>query len=206
MTIHDIFSRLEKQCADSLDSIAFVNKSEYLSTEELKRIQDLVVRQAFVSVFTEWEHFLEDATIAYSLGEPSIKGGLPKRYILPTDKDHADRLIKGTASYPDWSKMDVVKRLEKALFENGEPFIRALNGFASKYTDMKKVRNVIVHNSINSREEFNTLVRNALNVASVGLTPTEFLLSKKNSDHAFYRLYITHILNAARMISEYENT
>ena len=206
MTIHDIFSRLEKQCSDSLDSIAFVNKTEYLTTDELKRIQDLVVRQAFVSVFTEWEHFLEDATISYSLGQPSKKGGLPKRYIFPIDEDHADSLIKGTASYPDWSKMDVVKRLEKALFENGEPFVRALNGFSSKYTDMKKVRNVIVHNSINSREDFNTLVRTALNAASVGLTPTEFLLSRKNSDPAFYRLYITHILNAARMISEYENT
>ncbi len=47
------------------------------------------------------------------------------------------------------------------------------------YADMRKVRNVIVHNSINSREEFNTLVRNALNVASVGLTPTEFFYQRK---------------------------
>ena len=58
---------------------------------------------------------------------------------------------------------------------------------------------------VNSRDEFDTLVRNALSVASVGLSPTEFLLSKKKRDDpVFYKFYITHIQNAAKLISEYE--
>lgn len=204
MTIQDVFSRLDRQCSDSLSVISLVNTPEYLSSDNKKTIQDLVVKQAFLSVFTEWEHFLEETTIAYSLDEPSIEGDKPKRYIFPIDKDHADSLIKGVSSYPDWSNMDTIKKLESSLFENGEPFLGALNGFSSKYAEMKKVRNVIVHNSIKSRDEFDTLVRNVLNVASVGITPTEFLLSKKGNNPAFYRSYITHIKNASMQIAHYK--
>ncbi len=204
MSIQDIYSKLEKQCKDSLSSISLVNKPEYLVTDDAKRIQDLVVKQAFLSVFTEWEHFLEDSTIAYSLGEQSTEGDFPTRYILPIDKDHADSLIKGAASYPDWSNMDMIKKLEMSLFENGEPYLSALNGFSSKYKEMKKVRNVIVHNSIKSRDEFDDLVRSVLSVSSVGITPSEFLLSKKKNSPIFYRLYISYIQNAGKQIASYK--
>ena len=205
MTIQDISTRLQKQCDESLESISVVKKAVFLSTEKLKLIQDLVVKQAFLSVCTEWEHFLEDATVAYALGELSVKGFAPTKYISPLNGDHADRLIKGTANYPDWSNMELVKRVEINLFKDGEPFNSALNGFSATYSEIKKVRNVIVHNSIKSRDEFDSLVRTALSVASVGISPTEFLLSPQGSSGLlFYKFYIVHIQNAARLISEYE--
>lgn len=204
MTISEIFTNLDKQCNLSISSIDFVNKSEYLATEKLKNVRDMVVKQAFISVFTEWEHFLENSTIAYALGEHSIKGHLPVRYILPKDEEHANQLIKGTSSYPDWSKMEIVIKLEESLFEGGVPYKEALQGFSSKFKEIKKVRNYIVHNSIKSSEEFDSLVRTALRASSVGISPTEFLLSKKNSTPFFYEVYITHIHNAARKIAEYE--
>ena len=204
MTIMEILTRLETQCDSSITCIDLVNKSEYIATQEKKNIRDMVVKQAFVSVFTEWEHFLENSTIAYSLGEKSNKGFRPICYILPKDADHANQLIKGTATYPDWSKMDYVIKLEEALFEGGTPYKEALGGFSSKYKDMQRVRNHIVHNSYKSTQEFNTLVRNALRASAVGISPTDFLLSKKNNNPFFYNLYITHIRNAAKLIAEYE--
>lgn len=204
MTIREIFQSLDDQCTGSLNAIASVNTPHYVSTDELKAIRDLVVKQAFVSVFTEWEHFLENATIAYALGELSIAGYSPDKYISPIDEDHVNQLAKGASSYPDWSKTEMVLNLEKAFFKDGEPFISAINGFASKYKDMKKVRNYIVHNSIKSRDAFDSLVRTVLSAASVGISPTEFLLSrKKRDDPYFYDLYITHIRNAATFISNY---
>lgn len=206
MTVQNIFRRLSEQCNESLSSIDAVNDAHYLSTPELRTIRDLVVKQAFVSAYTEWEHFLEDITIAYSLGQNSLNGSCPQRYVLPTDKDHAEQLIKSSTSYFDWSKVDDVLKLEKSFFHDGAPFATAINGFKSKYNDMKKVRNVIVHNSIKSRGEFDTLVRNALRASAVGLSPVEFLLSKKNNNPFFYRMYITHILNAATLIASFVPT
>ena len=203
MTIQNIFQSLETQCTNSLNAIGSVNNAHYLSTDELRNIRDLVVKQAFVSVFTEWEHFLENATIAYTLGETSLAGHTPPKYVSPLDEDHANQLIKGASTYPDWSKMDVVLNLEKAFFDGGEPFTSAIQGFKSKYNEMKKVRNVIVHNSLKSRDEFDTLVRTALRAAAVGITPVEFLLSQKGSSPYFYNVYITHIRNAANRIANY---
>ena len=195
---------MEKQCDLSIWSIVSVNKPQYLETDETKNIRDMVVKQSFVSVFTEWEHFLENSTIAYALVETSVKGYSLTRYILPRDEEHANQIIKGTSAYPDWSKMEVVVKLTESLFEAGEPFKEALQGFSSKYKEMKKVRNLIVHNSLKSVDEFNSLVRTALRASSVGISATEFLLSKKNNNPFFYEIYITHLRNAAKKIAEYE--
>lgn len=179
MTISEILASMERQCDLSISSIVSVNKPQYLATDEMKNIRDMVIKQSFVSVFTEWEHFLENSTIAYALGEPSIKGHSLIRYILPIDEDHANQLIKGTATYPDWSKMEIVIKLTESFFKDGKPYKEVLQGFSSKYKEMKKVRNLIVHNSLKSVDEFNSLVRTALRASSVGISVTEFLLSKK---------------------------
>lgn len=203
MAIQSILQRLITQCDESIRSINIVNDAHYLSTDDLKTIRDMVVKQAFVSVYTEWEHFLEDVTIAYSLGGVNPNGYSPHRFVLPQDEDHADQLIKSSTAYFDWSKLEDVVKLEKSFFRDGEPFVAAINGFKSKYNEMKKVRNFIVHNSIKSREQFDSLVRTALRASAVGITPVEFLLSKKNSDPFFYNIYITHIKNAATLIANF---
>lgn len=203
MTIQEIFQTLVDQCDESISIIGKVNNSHYLTTPELKTIRDMVVKQAFLSVFTEWEHFLENATVAYALGEVSIAGHAPTKYVSPLDEEHANQLIRGTSTYPDWSKTEQVIKIEKAFFENGEPFVSAIQRFQSKYEEMKKVRNHIVHNSIKSRGEFDSLVRMALRAASVGISPVDFLLSQKNREPYFYVIYITHIKNAATLIANY---
>lgn len=204
MTIQTIYQDLDNECTAAMAAIDSVNNAHYLSTDELKTIRNLVVKQAFVSVFTEWEHFLENSTAAYALGELSIAGHAPVKYISPIDVDHVNQLAKGASTYPDWSKTEVVLKLEQAFFKGGEPYTSAIQGFASKYKDMKKVRNVIVHNSIKSREEFDSLVRNALRASAVGISPSEFLLSRKTGhDPYFYEMYITYIRNAATLISQY---
>ena len=205
MTIPEIFTVLEKQCDDSLKIIDTVNKPEYLETDEKKTIRDLVVMQAFMRVFNAWEQFLENSTKAYALGEKSLLGYSPPKYVNPLDEDHADRLIKGTNTYPDWTDAEKVLKIETAFFENGEPYTTALNGFSSKYKEIKKVRNEIAHNSKNSKDEFDTLVRNVLRASAVGISVTDFLLSRKHrTDPYFYWSYITYIKNAARLISEFK--
>ncbi len=204
MTIQDIFTAFDNQCNQALNIIAAVNKRSYSTTNEKKTIRDLVVKQAFISVFTEWEHFLEKSTIAYALGEQSINGSSLFKYINPIDEDHADSLIKGTANYPDWSDLEKVLKIEKALFKNGEPYTTALNGFSATFKDIKKVRNIIVHNSKKSMDEFNSVVRTSLRASAVGISPVDFLLSHKNTAPKFYIVYITHLNNAAHIISEYK--
>lgn len=203
MTISDIFDSLREQCDNARKSINEVRKSSYLSNDVMKNVREMTIKQAFLNVFTEWEHFLENSAIAYSLGEENLCGFKPNKYISPIDEDHANRLIKGDSTYPDWSDIRSVKDTVLRLFENGEPFKSALDGFSSKFSEIKKVRNIIVHNSVKSKEEFDTLVRNSLRASDVGLTVVEFLLSKKGTNPYFFDIYITLIENTATLISNY---
>ena len=206
MTIQDIFNKFDCEAQESLANIAYVNSRSFVLTDTnmQDKIKTLVVKQSFLSVFAEWEHFLENTTIAYAMGESSIKGWTPTKYILPTTEEHANQIICGASKYPDWSNLEYVIKTEDYLFENGEPYKSALNGFSSVFTEIKKVRNVIAHNSIKSQSEYETLVRTKLNPSYVGINPADFLLQSKRGSPVFYREYITHLLNAATLISNYQ--
>lgn len=119
MEISCIFNRLEEQCNSSIKCIKFVDRPEFLKDDITRNVREMVVNQAFVRVFTEWEYFLENSTIVYTLGESTLKGRKPVCYISPRDEEHAHQIIKGTSKCPDWSNMDVVIELEETLFEDG---------------------------------------------------------------------------------------
>jgi hypothetical protein len=206
MTIQEIFDQFDNQVQESLANIAYVNSRAFVlaDTNMQDKVKALVIMQSFLSVYAEWEHFLENSTIWYAMGEPSIKGKTPTKYIYPVDEDHANQIICGASKYPDWSNLEYVLKTENYLFEQGEPYKSALNGFSSVFTEIKKVRNVIAHNSKKSHSEFDTLVRNKLNPSYVGIRPTEFLLQSKGGFPAFYRQYITHLHNAAMQIANYQ--
>ena len=206
MTIQEIFDQFDNQVQESLANIAYVNSRAFTlaDTNMQDKVKELVIMQSFLSVYAEWEHFLENSTIWYAMGEVSIKGKAPTKYISPTDEDHANQIICGASKYPDWSNLEYVLKTEDYLFEQGEPYKGALNGFSSVFTEIKKVRNVIAHNSKKSHSEFDTLVRNKLNPSYVGIRPTEFLLQSKGGSPAFYRQYITHLHNAAMLIANYQ--
>lgn len=205
MTIQEIYDIFIKQCNDSEKAIKEVIKVEYSTNDTLLLIRELTIKQAFINVFSGWEHFLENTMIAYALDEPSLTESKPLRYISPIDEEHADKIIKGNSSYPDWSNLQQVKDMADRLFENGKPYVTALNGFNSVFTGIKRTRNIIVHDSIKSKNEFNTLVRTSLNASSVGISPTDYLLSKKGSQPRFYKLYIEHLKNAASIICNYSS-
>lgn len=203
MMIQEIYNEFIDECNNSEKAITEVTKISYSENDELLLVREMTIKQAFVNVFTGWEHFLEKSMIAYALGESNLSGFKPERYIFPTTQEHADQIIKGNAIYPDWSDIKLVKEMAQRIFEEGKPYILALNGFNSVYTEIKKTRNIIVHNSIKSKSEFDTLVRNALSASNVGLSPTDFLLSKKGNKPKFYKIYIEHLKNAASGICNY---
>lgn len=203
MTISEIFNCLSQVCVKARQSINEVRKPNYFTDPVLIDVREMTIKQAFLNVFSEWEHFLENSTIAFSMGEENLSGFKPNKYISPLDEEHAHRLIKGSSAYPDWSDLKSVKDIASRLFEQGEPYKSALNGFSSKFSEMKKVRNIIVHNSAKSKAEFDTLVRNALRASDVGISAVDFLLSRKGSNPYFFDVYISHVENAATFIANY---
>ncbi len=60
MTISEIFTNLDNQCSLSISSINFVNKSEYLATEELRNVLSNLV---FLKVLKQYYNFLDESQL-----------------------------------------------------------------------------------------------------------------------------------------------
>lgn len=166
-------------------------------------IKNCVITYSFLYVYTEWESFLEQSFISYTLGNRSINGNTPICYISPQNEEHADKLIKGAATYPDWSTCSKVIMLSENIFENGEPFKSALSKIASQLDKIKKIRNAISHNSTQSQDAFNSLIRNEWNASKTGISVADFLIGVKGRQDPFYKLYFDYIIGAARKISNF---
>lgn len=203
MTIEEVYNNFDNECNMAEKAITEVIKLANPVSDDLLLVREFTIKQAFLTAFTGWEHFLENSMIAYSLDEPNLNGFKPQRYIFPIDEEHADRLIKGSAIYPDWSDINNVKEIAKRIFGDLNPYMDALNIFNSIYHGMKKTRNVIVHNSLKSKKEFDTLVRNEMGPSYVGLSASDFLLSQKGKKPVFYKYYIEHLRNAVNSICKY---
>lgn len=204
MQIVDIHSVFSDSCHECSSCIYAVCKPEYSLDPQKLMIRGFVITYAFLKFYTGWEHFLEQSFIAYSLGEKSQNGNKPTRFIFPTDEDHAERIIRGFAMYPDWTKTEDVLTLACNLFENGEPFNSELRNIASSLKEAKTIRNTIGHNSQKSREAFKSLVRNKYSASMVGISVSDFLIAQKNPRaKPYFEEYFLLMQNAANNIINY---
>jgi hypothetical protein len=203
MPVDDSILNLTTIIDDSLECINTVGSDLASENCVQARISDYVISFAFLEVYRNWESFLEETAVLYSLGNESTLGNKPTCYISPLDSDHAYNLIKGAAMYPDWSNhLEVIKYAE-TLFENGEPYKSILQGVSSYLREMKTIRNAISHNSAKSRDDFDNLVRGKLSPGEVGITVSRFLVSQKSRKPMFVKDYFTALKNSAIQIASY---
>lgn len=165
--------------------------------------KELIINNAFINVVTAWERFLEQSAFAYSMSEKSLNGNTPVCYISPRDEDHANDLIKGVTQYFDWSNKEAIINMAERIFENGSPYKTVISGINSYLVNIKKLRNNIAHNSKKSNNDFDTLVRTELSPSEVGITTAQFLLSSKNGNPAFWKIYFTQLTNGVIQIANY---
>jgi hypothetical protein len=104
-----------------------------------------ITQAAFLKIFIAWETFLEWSLIDYMLGEPSALGNVLTRYAAPADESHAGRILVGTQKYADYSNPEIVRRLAKLFFSNGDPYETTISGIQTPLFDLKTMRNAAAH-------------------------------------------------------------
>jgi hypothetical protein len=101
------------------------------------------------------------------LGNPTISGKVPVRYVSPVDEVHAHALVVGVRQrYFDFAKHEHVKALVKSFFEDGYPFEPHISGVMSDLSDMKTIRNACAHMSSTTRAALIALETRILGVPS----------------------------------------
>lgn len=188
---------------EAYQSIQFgnINLSTRSRTEKEKKFLDNIYEISFLKVLVAWEEFLELSFMAYMSGKVTKKHK-PKLYLRKITEDHARKILCGTLDYPDWTKIDDICTLAKLYFVGGTPFVMPLQEIETYFNDMKKIRNAIVHISINSKGKFAGLARAKTSSYRPDMTPGDFLACKirRNSIETFFENYISFLRVAADKI------
>jgi hypothetical protein len=140
---------------------------------------DMVASLAFLSGFLAWERFLEEAFILYLMGKSAPNGYTPIRHVIPRNRDHANEFCRGDRKFAGWDDVNFVISRSSQFFLDGKPFINPLQSVRNFLDNMKTIRNTIAHQSTESQEKFENLVRRELGYLPHGTNPGNFLLITK---------------------------
>lgn len=136
-----------------------------------------VVESVFLKMFISWETFLEEVFVYYLMGNASASGRVPTKFASPTSESHAKEMITGTQKYIDWANPEIIRKLAKLYFDNGEPIGRVLSSIQSDLFDLKTIRNAAAHLTTTTKTSLEALAARKLNRSCSGIDVSTFVLS-----------------------------
>lgn len=198
--LRDFIAKLDKYVKFDADNQSYFSSKS--STIRISKQQlHFLTESIFFNSFREYENFIRDIFLLYTLEKPHSSGIAVRSYLKPKDFLHAESLIKSSMHFLDWAKPDVVIERSKIYLKDGFPLKLPYTSNLSALIDFKKIRNHIAHNSPESLAEYKKVLRNHFSVIPLKIpTPGEFLLmSKRRSSkynlQVFFNL-IRQIANA----------
>ncbi|MDQ5985900.1 MAG: hypothetical protein CSYNP_01617 [Syntrophus sp. SKADARSKE-3] len=168
--------RIEVALYNGFISRAFTQDSSrnYILTEQER---SFVVDSAFLRIFISWETFLESAFISYLIGESSTSGRVAIKYASPQDAQHACEMLIGTQKYVDWANPEIVRRLSRLYFDNGDPIYQVLSSIQSDLFDIRTIRNAAAHLSFTTGHQLDALASRKLRRPHTSITVGDLILS-----------------------------
>jgi len=165
-----------------------------------KRSLVMLSEGIFLSAFREFETFLEEVFILYTLEKTTTANVKPRSYLKPRNYDHALELIKSSMPFLDWTSPDNVINRAETYLHNGGPVKLPLSANRVVLQDMKKVRNHIAHNSKESLKEYKKVLQRHYRTLPLNIPkPGEYLLLMVPSAPTEH--YLLYYLNKLKSIS-----
>lgn len=165
-----------------------------------KRSLVMLSEGIFVSAFREFETFLEEIFVLYTLEKKTITNVKPRSYLNPRNYDHALELIKSSMPFLDWTSPDTVISRAETYLHNGVPVKLPLSAHRVVLQDMKKVRNHIAHNSKESLKEYKKVLQKHYRTLPLSIPkPGEYLLLMVPATPTEH--YLLNYLNKLKTIS-----
>ncbi|MCK4428747.1 MAG: hypothetical protein KAU95_00100, partial [Candidatus Aenigmarchaeota archaeon] len=145
----------EQRIKDNLDLISDINELNSTNTVLNKSQVNQIIELVFLKIYVSWEIFLEDVFIKLIL--ISKNNYKITAYLKPRDYSHALEMLKENKPFLDWTKVDNVMNRSKYFFKKGFPIFNNLYLIKTELTEMKTIRNNIVHMSQKVQKKFKDL-------------------------------------------------
>ena len=142
-----------------------------------QRDREQITEAAFLNMFISWEGFLESMIGDLMMGDATLNGSHPVRYVNPPTRLHSNAMIIHTHRYFDFASHDNVRRLIELYFQNGYPFKIAITSINAELSDLKTIRNACAHISSSTQTALEGLATRIFGQPFPAITPYQMLTS-----------------------------
>ncbi|WHP19294.1 hypothetical protein [Cellulomonas sp. ES6] len=125
---------------------------------EKDEVRFLTLESAQSRAFRAYENFIENVFLSFMTGEPSVSGAAVGRYVTPPSREHARRMLQGKARFLDWADPStVIERGEYYFYPDGHLSVAVTQSW-NMIDWMRKIRDHIAHNSVESAAQYRKVV------------------------------------------------
>lgn len=121
-------------------------------------VRSLTFESALSRAFRAYENFVEGVFLAYMVGEPTASGAPAARYVSPPSHEHARRMLQGKARFLEWAEPATVIERGEYFLHNEGPLSTAVIQSWNTIDWMRRLRNHIAHNSVESLGQYRKVV------------------------------------------------
>jgi hypothetical protein len=199
----------QNSVADARGMISDANRTDAAGTHVWHSLaRSMFVESSFMKIFISWEMFLERTFIDYMLGNPSTRGTLLVKHVSPLNAAHANDLLIGSGrqQFVDWSTPEIVRRISRICFENGEPYESVLSSFHSDLLDLKTLRNAASHMSSTTGPALDALATRRLQITVSSFSVAQFIQAidpSSNGGDSILATYCSLLDSAANLIAHF---
>ena len=124
----------------------------------------LIYESILLRGFRSYENAIEALFLDYLTGETKPDGTPVLTFVSPKDLAHARKLIHSSrnARHLDWASVETVRARCQVFLEQDDPIYTAIVDRTNELTWMRKVRNHIAHNSVESALQYESVLTNIL--------------------------------------------
>lgn len=165
--------------------------------------RDSIIELAFLRAFLAWEAFLEKSFLLYLAGKVPPRGRLPKRYYFPPSHKMAMDWLAEGRDYAKWADAGEVGKRAARFFQDGHPFTSVLRSNQTALADANIIRNMIAHESSNTRQKFEKIARRELSTLPINRTAGAFLgttVPTSSPPVSFLESYVSKLESCAKQI------
>jgi hypothetical protein len=203
MTLNACLTTFQAECTQcsSLIASAHTMVAGVHQFPEIDRQQITIA--AFLNFYIAWESFLETSLCKLMVGEPTISGTAPVRYVSPPTIAAAQNILIGTQRYFDFANHVSVKKIVNLYFKDGYPYEPFLSAVLADLAALKKMRNASAHISSTTTSQLNGVMQGVLTVVPAGMGLYQFLVHSHPTvaGQTIFTFYQGQLLTASQLIA-----
>ncbi len=169
------------------------------------RDREQITVAAFLNLFISWEEFIEASIADFMMGEATIGGANPVRYVTPPNREHSGKLVVHVQRYFDYANHENVRKIVRLYFDAGFPFDGPLSSINAELAELKTIRNACAHLSSTTRTALEGLATRIFGQPQPGIGVYQLLMMidprVQGNTTTVYAAYRDKLIAAASLIA-----